>query len=215
MRKIDSIALEITTACNLRCPQCCCAIGQRPVVHHDAAYFKSLAPFIQGIRRVDITGGEPTAHPLFRELVTSFKRLFNCAELTLETNAFRLREYEDILPLFDMVRLSAYPENEPDVAWALAHCKLAYVQNGSTCAEIDAPGDERRHISQDRRGGGGSCLLGNFEFVLYADGKFWPCRLGPAVDGALGVRPQEGWLEKVLSLPSPCQSCCFSPGEPK
>lgn len=215
MRKITAIALEVTTVCNLKCPQCCCRVHERPAVHYSYSYFAELAGWIYGIDRVDITGGEPTCHPLFAEYVPRFKKLFGCRQLTLETNGFQCEKYADVLPCFDQIRLSAYEDNVRECAWVLEHFPCGgrtYVQNGSTCVEIGAEPDERKHVSLSRRGAGGRCMLGTFEFALYTEGKFWPCRLGPAVPGAVGIEPCGDWMQKIIEAESPCAECWFSPG---
>ena len=210
MRTITAVAMDITTACNLRCPECCCSVGTRPVVHYPWDYFEAIAPFIYGIDRVDITGGEPTCHPKFEEFVPKFRSLFGCRLLTLETNGFKVREYSKVLKHFDLIRSSRYPENGEEVSWLLTNFP-GYCQNGSTCVEIGAEPDERKHVSRLRRGSGEPCLLGKFEFALYTGGVFYSCRLGPAVRGAVPVAPCTGWQEKVLGTTLPCKVCWFSP----
>lgn len=212
MRKIAAIALDITTVCNLRCENCCCKVHERKPVHYDWNYFERLAPYVYGIDRIDITGGEPSCHPRFTEYVPKFRKLFGCNRLTVETNAMRAKYQKDTFRHFDEIRLSLYPENKSEIEWTLKNFENAWVQNGSTCIEIGAEPDHRKHVSLDRIGGGGLCKLGKFEFVLFTDGKLWPCRLGPAVPGAVGIEPCEDWRERVLALPIPCGECWFSTG---
>ncbi len=215
MRKISAIALDITTACNLHCPECCCRVHERPAVHYPYSYFTDLASWIYGIDRVDLTGGEPTCHPQFPLYVPRFKALFGCKQLTLETNGFQCQKYANVLHHFDAIRLSRYEDNRAECDWVLENFPCGgrtYVQNGSTCVEIGVEPDERKHISRERRGAGGRCMLGTFEFALFTEGKFWPCRLGPAVKGARGIEPCVGWERKILEMEVPCQECWFSPG---
>ncbi len=210
MRAITAVALDITTVCNLRCPQCCCRMDTRKAEHYPWEYFAALAPYIYGIDRVDITGGEPTCHPQFGEFVPKFRELFGCKRLTLETNGFKARENEEALRCFDYIRVGRYPENGA-VIDCLQREFGAVKQNGSTCIEIAAPGDERGHISRERRGSGAPCHLGYCEFALFSEGKFWPCRLGPAVEGMPSIEPCFDWREKIASMPLPCMNCWFSP----
>jgi len=68
----------------------------RKAEHYPWEYFAALAPYIYGIDRVDITGGEPTSHPQFGEFVPKFRELFGCKRLTLETNGFKARENVEV-----------------------------------------------------------------------------------------------------------------------
>lgn len=211
MRNITAIALDLTTACNLRCPECCCRMDTRTPEHYPWKYFEAVAPYIYGIDRVDVTGGEPTAHPQFGEFVPKFRQLFGCNRLTLETNGFQAQKYEIALRCFDLIRIGLYPDNGPEIQWLYSRFGNAYRQNGSTCMEISAPPDERGHVSRERRGHGGPCHLGYCEFALFTEGRFWPCRLGPAVEGMPSVEPCVDWREKIAAMPLPCSSCWFSP----
>jgi hypothetical protein len=209
-RNITAIALDVTTACNLRCPECCCSIGTRPAVHHGWSYFVRLAKVAYGIDRIDVTGGEPTCHPDFSLIAHGFRNLFNCTQLTLESNGFRLREHEYVLRNFDLIRLSQYGDNDDVIRWTVENFP-SMVQNGSTCSEVLAEGDERGHIPRSRRGSGGPCNLGTCEFVAYSDGQFYPCRLGPGIPGAESMAPCDDWRARILDVPLPCVNCWFSP----
>jgi hypothetical protein len=210
-RTITAVALDITTICNLRCPECVCAVSDRKPIHYPWAYFEALAPFLRGIERIDITGGEPTCHPHFAEFAYTFRELFGCKLLTLETNGFRALENIEAMGQFDLIRLSRYGGNDDVINWILAEFP-SYVQNGSTCGEIHFEGaDELGHIPRSRRGSGSPCNLGRCEFVACSDGRLFPCRVGPGISGAESMALCEGWREKILDVPLPCGDCCFSP----
>jgi hypothetical protein len=214
MPEITTVFLDFTTACNLSCPNCCCRIPERKGIHYPYSYFAELAGWIYGIDRVDLTGGEPTCHPQFAEFVPRLKALFGCRLLTMETNCFKAREYIDIFDRFDFIRLGRYQSNTEEVDWVMSHHRSAWQQNNGACVETADPVDENNHVSIDRRGSGQLCTLESIgEHVIYTDGKFYPCRLGLAVPGAVGIEPCEDWRQKVMELPIPCWNCHFSPDE--
>lgn len=67
---IHTVNLDMTTHCNKRCPDCCAGVGiNRELRHHPWEYFEQAATWIYGMKRVNLTGGEPTAHPQFAEFV--------------------------------------------------------------------------------------------------------------------------------------------------
>ena len=72
---ITCVSLELTTACDRACPECCCNIPHRPAVHHPWEYFEAAAKVIYGVERVHLSGGEPTYHPQFAEFVPDMRRL--------------------------------------------------------------------------------------------------------------------------------------------
>jgi hypothetical protein len=208
---ITVVMLDLTTACNRHCQNCCCKIPTRRPVHYPWEYFEHVASFAHGIERIDVTGGEPTCHPQFRGFVPKLRALFGCRLLTLETNCFRIREYADLLPRFDFVRYGRYADNSAEVAWLKANHRDVRWNNLGNCVETRDPVDENGHVSIERRGSGMLCHLESRAHVAYTGGKFYPCRLGPAVDGAVGIEPCADWREKVVQLPIPCGNCYFSP----
>ncbi len=195
-RIITCVAVDLTTHCDRRCPDCCANIGQRPTVHHDWPYFERLASFIYGIERVHITGGEPTVHPKFAEFVPKFKALFGCRFLTLQTDAFRTDRYRDVLKHFDHIYASRYDAANTGAVDVL-------VSLGATTWE-------GAFTPRSRRGSGKVCGRGLSETVAYADGRFFGCCVGPGIPEAQSLEPTADWLSRVESLPLPCSDCWFS-----
>ncbi len=205
MRKITTIQLDITTVCDRACPDCCCAInmGMRPAVHHPWSYFEHAAIFLYGIDRVDLFGGEPTAHPQFRRIVTDFRELFGCDKLTMTTNGFKVEKYKDLLHCFNFIQATPYDDKNADA--------IAFLQRTHPDVRL-FPGT---FLPRNQPGGGLPCHRAFSETVSYADGKFWPCCPGSGIPHATGFEPCEDWREKIQTWPMPCETCFMSVPENK
>jgi len=193
---IDLVSVDLTTACNRDCPECCCDIPRRESVHHPWEYFERLAPYIYGVNRVHVVGGEPTAHPQFGEFIPRFRELFGCQELTIYTNGFRVRENPTAMRCFDTVYASRYEDNGPEIEW-LVNAFGAQISNGE-------------HVSRSRRGDGGPCHRGLRDAATYADGRMFPCCVGPGIPGAESIELSDDWRTKLSGVPLPCGECWFS-----
>jgi radical SAM protein with 4Fe4S-binding SPASM domain len=70
-------ALEITSACNNHCPGCCNVFMQdRALASLSAAQWeKILTALGPHIRRLKLTGGEPTLHPEFETIIATLRKL--------------------------------------------------------------------------------------------------------------------------------------------
>lgn len=96
-RSIEYLRVSVTDRCNFRCVYCMPAAGlpwlpKGDVLSDDelAAVVAELAPL--GLRRVRLTGGEPTIRPGFERLVArlgALKRPGGLEELSLSTNGVR------------------------------------------------------------------------------------------------------------------------------
>jgi hypothetical protein len=167
-------------------------------VHHPWSYFVKVAPFIRGVDRVDLFGGEPTAHPQFRDFVPHFKALFKCNTLSMTTNGFKVEQYGYLLHHFDFIQATPYDaKNSPAMVYLKTfHSDVRFF-----------PGT---FLPRDTPGGGLPCHRASSDTVAYADGKFWPCCPGPGIPGATGFDPCEDWREKVETWPMPCGDCFMS-----
>ena len=70
-------ALELTSACNNRCPGCCNVYPHTPAPEPLTAtrWAKILTTLKPHIHRLKLTGGEPTLHPEFEAIVTTLREL--------------------------------------------------------------------------------------------------------------------------------------------
>ena len=153
-REFTKVNLELTTACNLTCPDCSAGTngsGLRKVVHHPWEYFADAARWLQGIDSVVVIGGEPTAHPKFAEIAPKLRELFGCRELILWTNGFKVEKFRDLIKrTFDLVYASIY-DAESGHEWNKKTNRVA-VELIQPDAIAAAP-----HVPFSRRGSGQIC----------------------------------------------------------
>ena len=202
---IHTVNLDLTTHCNRRCPECCAGVGiNRTLQHHDWPYFERAANFLHGVERINLTGGEPTAHPQFEEFVPHFRELFGCKLLTMSTNGYRVVRYiATIARNIDYVHLSDYG----DGAAALEALEAVGVKTWI----FDAGKDSLNFIKRDQRGSQ-SCFRDcqKSGTVAYADGKLYGCCVAPGIETAQGHAPAANWRTWVETLPLPCGDCLFA-----
>lgn len=92
--------LEITDSCNLRCPVCYAASGPERLTHRPLALIEKMLDAI--VRNegkpdvVQISGGEPTLHPQFFEIVALAKAR-PIRHLMVNTNGVRLAQDEEFV----------------------------------------------------------------------------------------------------------------------
>ncbi|HEY0565066.1 MAG TPA: radical SAM protein [Terriglobales bacterium] len=98
--------LEITDHCNLRCPTCYAASGPERVSYRSLEQIEFMLDAIVGNERepdvVQISGGEPTLHPQFFEVLDAAKRR-PIRHLMVNTNGLRIAAEEDFV-----ARLASY-----------------------------------------------------------------------------------------------------------
>ncbi len=202
---ITGVTIEMTTHCNRRCPECCAGVGiNRVLQHHPWEYFEQAAKVLYGIERINLTGGEPTAHPQFAEFVPRFRELFGCKLLTLSTNGYRVANYLDLIAEeFDQVDFSDYGDNRDVLGLLRLRVWKVNVYDAGLLGV--------NHISRATRGTG-SCFRACKEsgMVAYADGKLYGCCVAPGVNPALGWSPGVNWREVVEQAPLPCFDCWFA-----
>ncbi|GAK54284.1 glycosyltransferas involved in cell wall bioproteinsis [Candidatus Moduliflexus flocculans] len=197
-RRIRALLLWMNTACNRQCPECAASIpGIRVPEQYLLSYVRHAAEYMYGIEHLSLTGGEPTLHPHFRELVPQLKTWFGCRSLTLETNGYHLDKYQDLLSYFDDILLSHYPDN-------------AAITEQFAALNIDGrPAGPTVHVTTARRARRPSpCRRANF--VLYAYGRLYPCACIPNGYEGIGIPLTANWREEIVNVPWPCADCCFA-----
>lgn len=213
---ITCVSLEMTTACDRACPECCCNIPHRPAVHHPWEYFEAAAKVIYGVERVHLSGGECTYHPQFAEFVPKFKELFGCKRLSMVTDGWGVTKHDVTLARHvNQIHFTRYG-NKPAAEATLRYLESAF---GIELLIFDAGPKMANFTPRSAIGGGKPCfrawwLSGQ---VAYADGKLWGCCVAPGIEGAKGVvfanfsamEETEEFLRVAIPNP-PCERCWFS-----
>jgi MoaA/NifB/PqqE/SkfB family radical SAM enzyme len=89
------LCCEITRACNFGCPICIAnsALHRTECLSHDR-FLEYLNKYAETIRRITITGGEPTLHPKLMEMVSAASHIAEC--VVLATNGFLPDTVEEV-----------------------------------------------------------------------------------------------------------------------
>lgn len=111
---MKALDLHITDKCNLRCLYCSHGISK--LENH--SYYMSTKE-LQEIKntiidsertRINVSGGEPTAHPEFEIFCNTLRQLFPNQHLRLMSNGFKAELYKSvILNTFDSIVFTEYP----------------------------------------------------------------------------------------------------------
>jgi GTP 3',8-cyclase len=94
-RKIEYLRISVTDRCNFRCLYCMPAAGLEWLPKSDILSYEEIAQVVRelaplGLRRLRITGGEPTLRPQLENLITLLKSIPEIEDISLSTNGVRL-----------------------------------------------------------------------------------------------------------------------------
>lgn len=113
-RKIEYLRISVTDRCNFRCLYCMPAEGLEWLPKSEILSYEEIAQVVGelaplGLRRVRITGGEPTLRPQLENLITQLKSIPEIEDISLSTNGVRLPELAGSLRRagLDRVNMSA------------------------------------------------------------------------------------------------------------
>jgi hypothetical protein len=203
---IECINLAITDRCNRSCPECCCDVPR--IKEHWEISLTELhecAEEVGHVKRLTLTGGEPTIHYDFEFLVDwlKYNKFFDFLELS--TNGYLFDKSPEIFERFDKIFLSNYvaPEFEPNwprIKAALSNPKL----KGKL--EVWAP------IHHEPRSGRGTkkCPRGYFETVSIYKGRMYPCCMGWGIEDPVSIPLTKNWREEIIRVELPCNRCFFA-----
>jgi cyclic pyranopterin phosphate synthase len=101
-RSIEYLRISVTDRCNFRCVYCMPEEGMQwlpksAILSYEEIHdvVRQLAPL--GLRRLRITGGEPTIRPQIHELVRMLRSVPEITDIALSTNGVRLPEIAPLL----------------------------------------------------------------------------------------------------------------------
>jgi cyclic pyranopterin phosphate synthase len=113
-RAIEYLRISVTDRCNFRCVYCMPEAGLNWLPKSDILSYEEIRDVVgqlapQGLRRLRITGGEPTIRPNLNELISMLRAIPEIEDIALSTNGVRLPQIAELLREsgLDRVNLSA------------------------------------------------------------------------------------------------------------
>jgi len=131
-RSIEYLRISVTDRCNFRCLYCMPVEGlawlpKTEILSYEeiASVVRQLAPL--GLRRLRITGGEPTIRPAVERLIAMLRDVPQVEDIALSTNGVRLPELAQLLrdAGLDRVNISA-DSLRPERITAIARRNLGF-----------------------------------------------------------------------------------------
>ncbi len=113
-RKIEYLRISVTDRCNFRCLYCMPVAGLEWLPKSDILSYEEIARIVRqlaplGLRRLRITGGEPTLRPQLEVLIDMLRSIPEIEDISLSTNGVRLPELAKSLRAagLDRINMSA------------------------------------------------------------------------------------------------------------
>lgn len=96
-RRIEYLRISVTDKCNFRCLYCMPAEGLQWLPRSEILDYEEITEIVRqiaplGVRRLRITGGEPTIRPSLEILIAALRGIDGIDDLSLSTNGVRLAE---------------------------------------------------------------------------------------------------------------------------
>ena len=113
-RSIEYLRISVTDRCNFRCMYCMPVEGLQWLPRNDLLTYEEITEVVRqlaplGLRRLRITGGEPTIRPDLTTLVRMLRNVDGIEDIALSTNGVKLPEMAAALKAagLDRINMSA------------------------------------------------------------------------------------------------------------
>ena len=143
-RSIEYLRISVTDRCNFRCLYCMPAEGLPWLPKAEILSYEEIADVVRqlaplGLRRVRITGGEPTIRPQIHELIRMLRAIPAITDIALSTNGVRLPELARLLRECGLDRVNMSVDSlRPDRIAGIARRDLGFDPVRSALAAQDA-----------------------------------------------------------------------------
>jgi len=143
-RSIEYLRISVTDRCNFRCVYCMPLEGLDWLPKHDILSFEEITEVVRqlaplGLKRIRLTGGEPTIRPDLTSLVRMLKSIPEIEDIALSTNGVRLPELAAPLRLAGLDRVNISADSlRPERIAAIARRKLAFDPVAAAAAASNA-----------------------------------------------------------------------------
>jgi cyclic pyranopterin phosphate synthase len=143
-RSIEYLRISVTDRCNFRCVYCMPLEGldwlpKGDILSYEEieAVVRQLAPL--GLRRLRITGGEPTIRPQLEKLIAMLHGVDGVEDIALSTNGVRLPQMAESLAAAGLSRVNVSADSlQPDRIRQIARRDLKFEPVATLRAALDA-----------------------------------------------------------------------------
>ena len=131
-RSIEYLRISVTDRCNFRCLYCMPAEGLPWLPKSEILSYEEIADVVRqlaplGLRRLRITGGEPTIRPNLEQLIRLLRAVPEIEDIALSTNGAKLPEMAKGLHDAGLDRINMSADSlRPDRIAAIARRNLAF-----------------------------------------------------------------------------------------
>jgi cyclic pyranopterin phosphate synthase len=131
-RRIEYLRISVTDRCNFRCLYCMPAEGLEWLPKRDILSFEEIAAIVRqlaplGLRRLRITGGEPTIRPDLVTLIAMLRAVPEIEDIALSTNGVKLPVLAEPLRAAGLNRVNMSADSlRPDRIQAIARRHLGF-----------------------------------------------------------------------------------------
>lgn len=143
-RSIEYLRISVTDRCNFRCVYCMPLEGLDWIPKAEVLTYEEIAEVVRqlaplGLRRLRITGGEPTIRPDLTSLVRMLKAIPEIEDVALSTNGVRLPDLAAPLRLAGLDRVNISADSlRPERIAAIARRNLPFDPVASAQAASNA-----------------------------------------------------------------------------
>ena len=131
-RRIEYLRISVTDRCNFRCLYCMPPEGLEWLPRSDILSYEEIAAIVNqlaplGLRRVRITGGEPTLRPQLERLVAMLRAVPGIEDIALSTNGVKLEAMAESLRAAGLDRINMSADSlRPDRIAAIARRSIPF-----------------------------------------------------------------------------------------
>jgi cyclic pyranopterin phosphate synthase len=131
-RSIEYLRISVTDRCNFRCMYCMPVEGLQWLPRNDLLSYEEITDVVRqlaplGLRRLRLTGGEPTIRPDLAKLVSMLKAVPGIEDIALSTNGVKLPELAAGLRAAGLDRVNMSADSlQPDRIAKIARRNLGF-----------------------------------------------------------------------------------------
>jgi cyclic pyranopterin phosphate synthase len=143
-RSIEYLRISVTDRCNFRCVYCMPMEGLQWLPKAEILTYEEIAEVVRqlaplGLRRLRITGGEPTIRPNLESLIRQLRSIAEIEDIALSTNGARLPQMAGSLRQAGLDRLNMSADSlRPDRIAAIARRNLGFDPIAAAAAAEEA-----------------------------------------------------------------------------